>query len=75
MNKYDTIVRSVRARYIDGPNLKVTTCDLLDAYNNHCAGPDGKAIGAVELANMMLGKYHTADNIGCKSLNGGLSLK
>jgi phage/plasmid-associated DNA primase len=77
-DKYDTLAPFMRARCIRGADLKVTTCDLLEAYNAYYAGSSRKAIGARELAEMMCRHhFHSAENIGRKSLTGynGLSLK
>ena len=79
IDKYDTLVPFVRARCARGKDLKVTTCDLLEAYNAYYHGSSRKAIGARELAEMMRRdkEFQPAENIGRKSLNGysGLSLK
>ena len=78
IDKYDTLVPFVRARCVRGKDLKVTTCDLLEAYNAYYYGSSRKAINTRELAEMMRRdkEFQPAENIGRKRRNGysGLSL-
>ncbi len=79
VDMYDTLVPFICARCIRGVDLKVTTCELLDAYNAYYYGSSRKAINARELAEMMRRDkdFQQAENIGRKSLNGysGLRMK
>ena len=71
-DEHDTLGVFLSAKCILGPNLKMSTKELLEAYNSfHC-----KEIGTRELASLMQGKgFQKLNNVGKAKLNGYKGLK